>query len=104
MNCLDVKNLQRLKNLARVSPERLEKLAHHCTVRTFEKSEIIFDQDEHARWVYLLVAGSSVSLISVSMSGTPLSVYCQRENFSDSIRSSLKNAILSDVKPLKTAV
>lgn len=82
MNCLDVKNLQRLKNLARFSPERLEKLAHHCTVRTFEKSEIIFDQDEHARWVYLLLAGVvSVSHISINERHTIVSLLSAGEFF-----------------------
>ena len=82
MNCIDVKNLQRLKNLARFSPERLEKLAHHCTVRTFEKSEIIFDQDEDARWVYLLVAGVvSVSHININERQTIVSLLSAGEFF-----------------------
>jgi CRP/FNR family transcriptional regulator, cyclic AMP receptor protein len=82
MNCIDVKNLQRLKNLARFSPERLEKLAHHCTVRTFEKSEIIFDQDEDARWVYLLVAGVvSVSHINSNERQTIVSLLSAGEFF-----------------------
>lgn len=82
MKCLAVKDLQRLKNLARFSPERLEKLAQHCTVRTFEKSEIIFDQEEDARWVYLLVAGVvSVSHINTNERQTIVSLLSAGEFF-----------------------
>jgi CRP-like cAMP-binding protein len=82
MSCIDVKNLQRFKNLDRVSPERLEKLAHHCTVRTFEKSEIIFDQDEHARWVYLLLSGVvSVSHSNINERQTVVSLLSAGEFF-----------------------
>ena len=82
MNCIDVTNLQRFKNLAGFSPERLEKLAHQCTVRAFEKSEIIFDQDEHARWVYLLVSGVvSVSHININERQTIVSLLSPGEFF-----------------------
>ena len=82
MSCIDVTSLQRFKNLAGFSPERLEKLAHHCTVRTFEKSEIIFDQDEHARWVYLLASGVvSVSHININERQTIVSLLSAGEFF-----------------------
>lgn len=66
MNHIDVKNLRQLKNLANFSSGQLEKLADHCTVKTFEKPEIIFDQDEHARMLYLLLSG----IVSISFSGS----------------------------------
>jgi CRP/FNR family transcriptional regulator, cyclic AMP receptor protein len=82
MSCIDVKDLQRFKNLARFSPEQLEKLARHCSVRTLEKSEIIFDQDEHARWVYLLLSGVvSVSHININERQTVVSLLSAGEFF-----------------------
>jgi CRP-like cAMP-binding protein len=82
MNHIDLKNLQQLKNLAKFSPEQLAKLADHCTVRTFERSEIIFDQDEHARLVYLLLSGVvSVSHINIHQRQTVVSLMSAGEFF-----------------------
>lgn len=54
---LESKTLRQLKNFHRLSSSQLEKLAQNLAVRTFEKDEIVFDQDERARLLYLLIAG-----------------------------------------------
>jgi CRP-like cAMP-binding protein len=54
---VDAKGLRQLKNLSRLSASQLDKLARNLTVRTFKKDEIVFDQDEQARLVYLLISG-----------------------------------------------
>ncbi len=57
MNQVTVKDLQKLKNLVSFSATQLEKLASNLFIKTFEKNEIIFDQDEEARFIYLLLSG-----------------------------------------------
>ena len=54
---VDAKVLKQLRNLSRLSASQLDKLARSLTVRTFKKDEIVFDQDEQARLVYLLISG-----------------------------------------------
>ena len=54
---IETKVLKQLKNLYRLSASQLDRLAGNLTVRTFKKDEIIFDQDERAGLVYLLVSG-----------------------------------------------
>jgi CRP-like cAMP-binding protein len=54
-NQLTVKDLQQLKNLASFSATHLEKLASDLFIKTFEKNEIVFDQDEEANFIYLLL-------------------------------------------------
>jgi CRP-like cAMP-binding protein len=54
---VDAKVLKQLKNLYRLSASQLDRLARNLTVGTFNKDEIIFDQDEQARLVYLLISG-----------------------------------------------
>ncbi|TMA93389.1 MAG: Crp/Fnr family transcriptional regulator [Deltaproteobacteria bacterium] len=54
---VDAKVLKQLKNLSRLWASQLDKLARSLTVRTFKKDEIVFDQDEQARLVYLLISG-----------------------------------------------
>jgi CRP-like cAMP-binding protein len=56
-NQLTVKDLQQLKNLASFSVTHLEKLASDLFIKTFEKNEIVFDQDEEANFIYLLLSG-----------------------------------------------
>jgi CRP/FNR family transcriptional regulator, cyclic AMP receptor protein len=56
-NQLTVKDLQQLKNLASFSATHLEKLASDLFIKTFEKNEIVFDQDEEAKFIYLLLSG-----------------------------------------------
>jgi CRP/FNR family cyclic AMP-dependent transcriptional regulator len=53
----NVKDLQNLKSLASFSPTQLEKLASNLSIKKFDKNEIIFDQDEEARFIYLLLSG-----------------------------------------------
>jgi signal-transduction protein with cAMP-binding, CBS, and nucleotidyltransferase domain len=57
MNQVNVKDLQQLKNLASFAPTQLEKLAANLLIKTFEKNEIVFDQDEKVRFIYLLLSG-----------------------------------------------
>jgi len=56
-NQLTVKDLQQLKNLASFSATHLERLASDLFIKTFEKNEIVFDQDEEANFIYLLLSG-----------------------------------------------
>ena len=51
------KDLKQLKNLYRLSTSQLDRLAGNLVARTVKKDEIIFDQDEQAKLVYLLVSG-----------------------------------------------
>src|SRR4029453_10500097 len=57
MNSVDAKTLQRLKNLASFSATNLKKLADNLSVKTAAKNEIVFDQGDDAKLVYLLLAG-----------------------------------------------
>ncbi|HEY3153135.1 MAG TPA: Crp/Fnr family transcriptional regulator [Candidatus Binatia bacterium] len=57
MNSVDAKTLQQLKNLAGFSATSLKKLADNLSVKTAAKNEIIFDQGDDAKLVYLLLAG-----------------------------------------------
>jgi CRP/FNR family transcriptional regulator, cyclic AMP receptor protein len=57
MNHVTVKDLQRLKSLASFAATLLEKLAANLFIKTFAKNEIIFDQDEEARFIYLSLSG-----------------------------------------------
>jgi CRP-like cAMP-binding protein len=52
-----VKDLQQLKNLAVFSTTQLEKLASNLSIKTYGKNEIVFDQDQEARFIYLLLSG-----------------------------------------------
>jgi len=54
---VDTKVLKRLKNLYRLSVSQLDSLASNLSGKTFKKEEIIFDQDDQADLVYLLVSG-----------------------------------------------
>jgi CRP-like cAMP-binding protein len=57
MNSVDAKTLQQLKNLAGFSATQLEKLADNLSVETAAKNEIVFDQGDDAKLVYLLLSG-----------------------------------------------
>jgi CRP/FNR family cyclic AMP-dependent transcriptional regulator len=54
---VNVKELQQLKNLSSFPTTQLEKLASNLSIKTFGKNEIIFDQDQPARSIYLLLSG-----------------------------------------------
>jgi CRP-like cAMP-binding protein len=77
-----IKDLQQLKNLASFSATRLEKLASSLSIKTYEKNEIVFDQDEEARFIYLLLAGIvRVSYISSHERQTTVSLLPAGEFF-----------------------
>ena len=57
MNHVTTNELQRIKTLASFSLVELEKLASELSVRNFNKNEIVFDQEEEARFIYLLLSG-----------------------------------------------
>ena len=53
----DARILKQFKNLEGLSSSQLDRLAGNLTVKTFRKDEIVFDQDEQAKLVYLLISG-----------------------------------------------
>lgn len=57
MNAVDAKSLRRLKNLAGFSSTHLKKLADNLSVRNAAKNEIVFDQGDDAKLIYLLLSG-----------------------------------------------
>jgi CRP/FNR family transcriptional regulator len=57
MDHVNAKNLQRLKSLAAFNLSQLEKFAENLVIKTYKKNEIIFDQDEEAKLVYLSISG-----------------------------------------------
>ena len=57
MNNIDAKALKQLKSLSSFSSSQLQKLADNLSVRHLKKNQIIFDQDEEAKLVYLLISG-----------------------------------------------
>ena len=57
MNAVDAKTLQQLKNLAGFSATHLKNLAANLSVETTAKNEIVFDQGDDAKLVYLLLSG-----------------------------------------------
>jgi CRP/FNR family transcriptional regulator len=57
MNSVDAKTLQQLKNLAGFSATHLKKLALNMSVEAASKNEIVFDQGDDAKLVYLVLAG-----------------------------------------------
>ena len=54
---INAQSLQQLKDLSSYPLPQLEKLADKLAIRQFKKNEIIFDQDEDAKLVYLLLSG-----------------------------------------------
>jgi CRP/FNR family transcriptional regulator, cyclic AMP receptor protein len=57
MNQVNMKELQKLNPLAAFPATQLEKLASNLFVKHFDKNEIIFDQDEEAKFIYLSLSG-----------------------------------------------
>lgn len=57
--------LKQLKNLDGLSSAQLEKLGEKLSVKNFSKGQIILDQDEPAKLVYLVISG----VVRVSYSG-----------------------------------
>ncbi|MBI2360571.1 MAG: Crp/Fnr family transcriptional regulator [Deltaproteobacteria bacterium] len=65
MNHIDAKVLQQLRNLSSFSSLQLEKVAANLAVKNLKRNQVIFDQDEEARLVYLLISGvARVSYVS----------------------------------------
>ena len=54
---INAQSLQQLKDLSSYPLPQLEKLADKLSIRQFKKNEIIFDQDEETKVVYLLLSG-----------------------------------------------
>jgi CRP/FNR family transcriptional regulator, cyclic AMP receptor protein len=54
---IDTKSLKQLSNLRHLSSAQLDRLAKNLTVKNFTKDETVFDQDERARLVYLMISG-----------------------------------------------
>jgi CRP-like cAMP-binding protein len=54
---INARFLEQLKSLSSLTPSQLEKLAANFGVKILEKNETVFDQDEDAKLVYLLLSG-----------------------------------------------
>ncbi len=54
---INAQSLRQLKDLSSYPLSQLEKLADKLSIRQFKKNEIIFDQDEETKGVYLLLSG-----------------------------------------------
>jgi CRP-like cAMP-binding protein len=52
-----IKDLQKLKSLGSFSASQLEKLAANLFIKNFNKSQIVIDQEEEAKFIYLLLSG-----------------------------------------------
>jgi len=79
---MSVKELQKLKTLASFSAAQLEKLASNLLIKTFQKNEIIFDQDEETKFIYLLLSGIvRVSYISSHERQTTVNLLAAGEFF-----------------------
>lgn len=61
----DAKIIQRLENVYGLSASQLDELAKNLTARNLKKGQIVFEQDEQAKLVYLLLSG----VASVSYNG-----------------------------------
>jgi CRP/FNR family transcriptional regulator, cyclic AMP receptor protein len=61
----DAKILQQLKKVYGLSSSQIEKLARNLTVRNLKKGQIVFEQDDEAKLVYVLLSG----VASVSYNG-----------------------------------
>ena len=57
MTEINAQALQQLKDLSSYPLPQLEKLAAKLSIRPFKKNKIIFDQNEDANLVYLLISG-----------------------------------------------
>jgi CRP/FNR family cyclic AMP-dependent transcriptional regulator len=57
VNSVDVKTLQQLKNLAGFSRPQLKKLADNLSMESAAKNQLVFDQGDDAKLVYLLLSG-----------------------------------------------
>jgi CRP/FNR family transcriptional regulator, cyclic AMP receptor protein len=99
MNQVNIKDLQQLKNLASFSGTQLEQLASNLSIKTFAKNELVFDQDEEARFIYLSLSGIvRVSYINSHERQTIVSLLPAGEFFGiDSLISRAHHAFRCDV-------
>src|SRR5437660_10539355 len=82
MASVNVKNLQQLKNLSSFSLSQLEKFADNLSVRNYRKNEIVYDQDQEAKLVYLVISGAArVSYLNTHENQTIVSLLPARESF-----------------------
>jgi CRP-like cAMP-binding protein len=63
----DGKILQQLKKVYGLSSSQIEKLARNLTIRNFKKGQIVFEQDDEAKLVYVLLSG--VASVSYNSNG-----------------------------------
>jgi CRP-like cAMP-binding protein len=57
MNNVTGRSLKQLNDLSAFPVSRLEQLAANLSIRTLQKNELVFDQDEEAKFVYILISG-----------------------------------------------
>jgi len=82
MASVNAKNLQELKNLSSFSLSQLEKFADNLSVRNYRKNEIVFDQDQEAKLVYLVISGvARVSYLNTHENQTIVSLLPAGEFF-----------------------
>src|SRR5437016_4910020 len=82
MAYVNAKNLQQLKNLSSFSLSQLEKFADNLSVRNYRKNEIVFDQDQEAKLVYLVISGvARVSYLNTHENQTIVSLLPAGEFF-----------------------
>jgi CRP/FNR family transcriptional regulator len=54
---INAKFLEQLKSLSSFAPSQLDELAANLSVKILQKNESVFDQDEEAKLIYLLLSG-----------------------------------------------
>jgi CRP-like cAMP-binding protein len=110
MENVSTKNLQQLRNLSSFGPSQLEKFAAHLSVKNYRKNEIVFDQDEEAKLVYLLISGvARISYLNTHEKQTIVSLVPAGEFFGlDSLIpktyhpfrcDAFENSIVGSIKP-----
>jgi CRP-like cAMP-binding protein len=98
MTEINAQALQQLKDLASYPLPQLEKLAAKLSIRPFKKNKIIFDQNEDARLVYLLISGVvKVSYLHSDENPTIVSLHPAGEFFGlDSLVPQMKHPFRCD--------
>jgi len=77
-----LKELQKLQSLVSFSPAQLTKLAANLVVKAFEKNAIVVDQEEDAKFIYLLLSGIvKISYINSREQQTIVSLLADGEFF-----------------------
>src|ERR671930_179284 len=110
METVSAKDLQQLKQLSSFGLSQLEKFADHLSVKNYRKNEIVFDQDEEAKLVYLLISGvARMSYLTIHEKQTIVSLVPAGEFFGlDSLIpkthhpfrcETFENSIVGSIKP-----